>query len=91
MRSSVNAITEAVNDRLVRTGRRRAALLDVASRLRRGAGALRAAAARDNAYYMQAGVLQANYQQQLECHHACLACVLVGRDRCSGSAVPSTE
>eukprot|EP00197_Chlamydomonas_leiostraca_P015083 CAMPEP_0202880846 /NCGR_PEP_ID=MMETSP1391-20130828/35638_1 /ASSEMBLY_ACC=CAM_ASM_000867 /TAXON_ID=1034604 /ORGANISM="Chlamydomonas leiostraca, Strain SAG 11-49" /LENGTH=189 /DNA_ID=CAMNT_0049563415 /DNA_START=23 /DNA_END=589 /DNA_ORIENTATION=- len=57
-RSSVSAIQEAVNDRLVRMGRRRAALTSAAERLTKGAAALRAVVQRDSTFYAQVAALQ---------------------------------
>ncbi len=55
---SVNALQDLAHESMSHFGRRRSVLEDVTNRLRLGASALRAAAARDNAYYQQVSSLQ---------------------------------
>lgn len=54
-------------ERMGRMGRRQVALKDIAERLRRGATALRAVAARDNDFYEQVGALTCTHTDM---HHA---------------------
>ena len=51
-------VQELADESAARFGRHRAALKEVSARLRQGAAALRAAAARDNRFYAQATQLQ---------------------------------
>ncbi|KAG1667895.1 hypothetical protein FOA52_013656 [Chlamydomonas sp. UWO 241] len=70
---AANALTELATQSLARLGNRRAVLRDAAQRMREGAKALRASAARDNAYYSQAARLQAFWKLRVNMASAATA------------------